>query len=205
MPTTRLLLLRHAEVEENFQHLFGGRVDMNLSPRGHEQAAALAAHLKSVPLAAIYASPMKRVQQTLAPLLANGTPRLVVLPGLREMDFGDWTGRRWSDIAAHQQVSNSQWLELLARGAVANAESEPALRERVEPCWRQMVRDHPGETVAVACHGGVIRMLLAIALDLPLGRFGSFEVEYASVTVVEARSDRNILKSLNYTPWQNGK
>jgi broad specificity phosphatase PhoE len=71
----RLLLIRHAEIETRYQGIFGGRIDMELSPRGHEQAAALAKYLHRKPLGAIYASPMKRVQQTLAPLLANGAPK----------------------------------------------------------------------------------------------------------------------------------
>ena len=36
---TRLLLLRHGEVEDRFHRVFGGRIDMDLSPRGHQQAA----------------------------------------------------------------------------------------------------------------------------------------------------------------------
>ncbi len=63
---TRLFLLRHGEVEARYQHVFGGRIDMELSPRGHEQAALLANYLRSRNLHVIYASPMRRAQQTLA-------------------------------------------------------------------------------------------------------------------------------------------
>src|ERR1035437_1952025 len=69
--TTRLLLIRHAEVEARYQGVFGGRIDMELSPRGHQQAAALAKYLHSRPLSAIYPSPMRPVQQPLAPLLST--------------------------------------------------------------------------------------------------------------------------------------
>ncbi len=71
---TRLLLARHAEVEVRYHKIFGGKIDMNLSPRGHEQAALLAKFLRTRQLDAVYASPMKRVQQTLAPFLNNGAP-----------------------------------------------------------------------------------------------------------------------------------
>src|SRR5947208_16246680 len=91
-PGTRLWLVRHAEVEERYQGVFGGRMDIELSPRGHEQAAALASYLAQRSFAGLYASPMKRVQQGVAPLLANGAPRAVILPELREVDVGDWTG-----------------------------------------------------------------------------------------------------------------
>jgi len=65
---------------------------MNLSPRGYEQAGLLAKFLRTRKLDAVYASPMKRVQQTLAPFLTNGAPAQTVVAELREVDFGDWTG-----------------------------------------------------------------------------------------------------------------
>ena len=64
---TTLHLIRHAEVEARYQGVFGGIIDMNLSPRGHEQSAALAKYLETISFDAIFASPMKRVQQTLSP------------------------------------------------------------------------------------------------------------------------------------------
>ena len=48
---TQLALVRHGEVEEAYQRVFGGRIDMSLSPRGHEQAAALANPAESPALA----------------------------------------------------------------------------------------------------------------------------------------------------------
>ncbi len=89
---TRLLLIRHAEVEERYHKIFGGTIDMNLSPRGQEQARKLAGYLHGRKMDAIYASPMKRVQQTLAPCLNSGAPAQTIMPGLREIHFGDWTG-----------------------------------------------------------------------------------------------------------------
>jgi broad specificity phosphatase PhoE len=200
---TRLILLRHAEVEEKFHHLFGGRIDMNLSPLGHQQAASLANYLRGHPFDALYASPMKRVQQTLAPLLATTPLQPTLLDGLREMDFGDWTGMKWSDIATRHNANTSQWLELLASGAVNGAENEKTFRARVENSLQQILRDSAGQTVIVASHGGVVRMLLAIGLGLTLGQFGNFAVDYASVSILEFRPDRTVLQSLNHVPWRS--
>src|SRR5437899_2211794 len=95
---TELWLVRHAEIESRYQGVFGGQIDMELSPSGHRQAAALAQFLGRHSFDAIYASPMKRVQQTLAPLLLNGAPKPIVLPELREVDFGDWTGLSFEQV-----------------------------------------------------------------------------------------------------------
>ena len=200
--TTRLLLIRHAEVEARYQGVFGGRIDMELSPRGHQQAAALAKYLHSRPLSAIYASPMRRVQQTLAPLLVNGTPKSVILQDLREVDFGDWTGLAWEEVQARFGISAFAWLEQLECDGIANAESAETLQERVEPCLRQILADHSGQQVAVVCHGGIIRMLLGILLRWPLARLGAFEVEYASLTQVVVHPHKAELQLLNFTPWR---
>ena len=205
MTTTRLHLLRHAEVEEKYQRIFGGRIDMELSPRGHTQAAALAQHLAAFQFDAIYASPMKRVQQTLAPFRAHTALAPQVLADLREIDFGDWTGQVWETACAQLGAEAHQWLELLAAGRVPNAEAIPAYSTRVGACLERIAGAHPGGTVAVFCHGGVIRSMIASALALPLPVTGYFAVDYASVTVMEAHPGRNVLKSLNHTPWQNGK
>src|ERR1044071_9940652 len=150
----RLFLIRHAEVEARYQHKFGGTIDMELSPRGHTQAAALAQFLRKKHFDAIYASPMKRVEQTLAPLLNNGAPRPVVLPGLREVDFGDWTGLGWDAGREKFGVTVHQWLDELLRGSIPNAEDAGSYRGRVGACLNEIRRDHAGGSVAVVCHGG---------------------------------------------------
>jgi broad specificity phosphatase PhoE len=206
MSGTRLILLRHGEVEGKYHQTFGGRIDMELSPLGQSQAVALANHLHlAEDTEAIYASPMKRVQQTLAPLLALGAPRPVIMPGLREWDFGEWTGMGWHEIIKRHRVQSSQWLHLLDAGEVPGAENGNQLRARVEPCLRQILADQPGRNVVVACHGGIVRVLLSIAMELPLPEMARFEVDYASVTILEVRRERATLKLLNHTPWTNGK
>jgi broad specificity phosphatase PhoE len=198
---TQLVLLRHAEVEESYHRVFGGRIDMNLSAHGHEQAKALAAWLQRQPLDALYASPMKRVQQTLAPFLAAQTHTPVILPGLREIDFGDWTGLTWDAVLEKHKISAFQWLDQLERGAIPNAESGADYRARIEPCVREILRKHSGQNVAIACHGGVIRVILAILLKIPLTQMASFEIDYASATTIALLPHKTEVQFLNFTPW----
>ena len=200
---TRLLLIRHAEVESRYQHTFGGRIDMNLSARGRAQAKTLAGYLENKTFDAIYASPMKRVQQTLAPLLKNSAPAQTILPGLREVDFGDWTGFNWEGVRKKFGVHPYDWLDEIELGAVPNGENGVQFRARVESCLFEIIRRHPGGTAAIFCHGGVIRMLLAILLELPLPKTNSFEIEYASVTQVALHPHLNEIELLNFTPWRD--
>ncbi len=194
--------MRHAEVEPQYQLIFGGRIDMTLSPRGHEQAAALAAYVSHRPFSMLYASPMQRVQQTLGPMLNHGL-NVTVLSELREVDFGDWTGLSWEEVQSKFGISAFSWLEQLEADAIANAESAKSLRERLEPCLNQILETHAGEQVGILCHGGVIRMLLAILLNRSFSAMAPFEIEYASITKVRCTPTRVRLELVNFTPWRD--
>ncbi len=201
-PPTRLFLIRHGEVEARYQRVFGGRLDMDLSPRGLEQAAALAAHLRRTHFDAVYTSPMQRARRTLAPLLALNGYEPVVCEALREVDFGAWTGLTWEEVHTRFGKSAYDWLHELETGGIPGAEPVPAYRARVADCLEEILRRHPGGALAVVCHGGVIRMALAHLLELPLSKMAHFEVDYASLTVVDCRPGRPEIRLLNFTPWR---
>ncbi|MBI4659947.1 MAG: histidine phosphatase family protein [Verrucomicrobia bacterium] len=233
----RLFLIRHAEVEARYQRVFGGRIDMDLSPAGHGQAQALAEHLAQVTFDAIFASPMKRVRQSLAKLIERQNPPPVFIEELREVDFGAWTGLTWDEVRAQFNVSAFQWLDQLDRGLIAGAEPSAAFRQRIQAALEKIfkhskdlaeqsanvpqespltpslsprrgegVRRQQGlkfRSVAVVCHGGVIRMMLALLLDLPLTKMAGFDIDYASVTVVERFPHKTEVRLLNFAPWRD--
>jgi broad specificity phosphatase PhoE len=175
---------------------------MEISPNGRKQAAALAQYLKRRKIDALFASPMKRVQETLSAYANNGAPRAVVLPDLREVDFGDWTGLGWDEVRTKFGLSAYSWVDQLDRGGIANAENIVAYRERVAGALATVRQSHGGATVAVYCHGGVIRMMLALLLDLPFAKTNGFAIDYASVTEVALKLDRNEIQLLNFAPWR---
>jgi broad specificity phosphatase PhoE len=202
-PTT-IHLIRHAEVEAAYQGVFGGIIDMNLSPRGEQQAVALAKYLRPQKFDLIFSSPMKRVQQTLAPVLKQpARPMPTILPQLHEVDFGDWTGMNFPEVKARYGFESHQWLHQLDAGAIPNAENVTRYRARIDGCLQEILRQSQGKAVGVFCHGGVIRMLLALLLDLPFAEMDRFEVEYASITTVVIKPERVRLQLANFTPWRD--
>jgi broad specificity phosphatase PhoE len=84
-----------------------------------------------------------------------------------------------------------------------NAEPLAAFRGRIEQCLARIRAQHAGQSVAVLCHGGVIRMLLALLLQQPLSSMASFDVEYASLTRIDLHPHKTRVKLLNFTPWRD--
>ncbi len=203
MLPTQLFLLRHGEVESRYQRVFGGQIDMDLSPQGHLQAQALAKYLKGTPLDAIYCSPMKRAQQTLSPLLAHYKFEATTIPDLREVHFGDWTGLSFQEVHDKFQISAFQWLDMLEEAALPNGECSKTFRTRIEPAVTEILGANAGKKIAIVCHGGVIRMILSILLHLPLPKLAHFEIEYASVTQVHLLPHKTEVQLLNFTPWRD--
>jgi broad specificity phosphatase PhoE len=199
----RLYFIRHAEVEEKYHRVFGGRIDMGISPLGRQQALALADYLERVPFEALYASPMRRVQETLQKLSERQNRKPIILDELREVDFGAWTGLGWDEVQARFGVSAFTWLEQLEHGAINGAEPADQFRIRIESALREVLGNCPGRTVAIICHGGVIRMALSILLELPLKKMAAFDFEYASLSIVDWLPRKAEVQLLNLTPWRD--
>lgn len=200
----QIYLIRHGQVEEGYHKVFGGsRINMGLSPRGVKQGEAVAEWLKDTPLDAMYASPMLRVQQTLAPMAAQRGMQPQILPGLREMDFGDWTGNTWDEIQSKFGMSAFDWLEIIESNRIPNGEDVASLKSRVQECMLKIIHAHPQGKVAVYCHGGIIRVILALLLEVPLAHLAHFNIEYGSISLVELLPERKHaveIELLNFQP-----
>jgi broad specificity phosphatase PhoE len=202
----RLYLVRHGEVEERYHKIFGGcQIDMGLSELGKTQAQSVADWLSTRGVTRIHASPMLRVRQTMQPTLTASAMEPTFHDGLREMDFGKWTGHRWEEIQEHFGVSAYEWLDIAEKTGFPEGESTVDLMARVEPALQRILDSSADQTVAIFCHGGIIRVLLAIMLEVPLTVLGRVEIDYCSVSEVHFRQHPKhplIVEGVNYCPWK---
>ena len=198
----RLYLVRHGEVAEEYHQVFGGRIDMELSPLGHSQAKHLAAFLHDRSFNRIYRSPMVRVKQTAEPLLRSLGKEALVIDDLCEVDFGVWTGYKWYEIKEKFGVDAIDWLLHLQNEDIPEAEPIDVYQSRIQKSLNRILNEGEGDEVLVFCHGGVIRMLLSLMLKEPFCKMDRFEVDYASLSVLEIRGERVELILHNFAPWK---
>jgi len=190
---TRLLLIRHADPDEDARGRCYGRLDVGLSPAGLASAERLAESLRAVALDAVYVSPRLRAVQTAAALGASRS----VDDRLRELDFGELEGRTYDEIEREQPEFFRTWMATPTLVRFPGGESYAELRERVSAAVDDIVAANDDRTVALVSHGGVIRAALAATLGLPDERAFALDVGYARISVVDWFDGTAVVRLVN--------
>lgn len=162
--TTRVLLVRHGATTLSAEDRFAGSTDVDLSDEGRTQAGWLAERLARQPLAAVYASPMRRTIET-ASIVAR-PHGLVPQPadGLREIDHGRWEGLRRSEVEEAFNDEYAAWEADPFTFAPQGGESGLNVLARALPVIREIVVQHADATVLVVSHKATIRLLIGSLL-----------------------------------------
>jgi probable phosphoglycerate mutase len=193
-----LLLIRHGLPVR--RELVEGPADPELSEAGHAQARHLADYLATETIHALYASPLKRAYQTAEPLAAAFGLPITVVDGVAEWD------RESSEYVPAEELkaANDPRWHAMVRGEWNAAETPEEFRGRVVQALDALIDAHPGQRIAVSCHGGVINAYLAHVLGLPVSH-GFFYPNYTSIhRVAASRSGHRSLVTLNETSHLRG-
>jgi broad specificity phosphatase PhoE len=98
----RLVFETHSTSFDNLEGLASGHCDVDLSPRGEDEAAALGARRATDRFDVIYVSDLRRSWRTAEIAFGRRGIPVVRDPRLRECDYGTLTRSRWEDVAARQ-------------------------------------------------------------------------------------------------------
>jgi len=184
-PPTRLYLLRHGLTEHTPERRFSGRNDLGLTAEGQAQIDAAAARLAAVgSISAVLSSPLVRTRES-AQIVADSLHLPVeVDDDLVEMDFGKLEGM--TSIEA-QSVYPGQLSAFRSSAAVPapGGESISAVQERMTRFLSRMRAEYEGRDVAVVTHMTPIKVLLCMALDVPLSTVNRMFLGPAGLSIVE--------------------
>lgn len=202
---TEVYLVRHADALPDADEVaMGGYDDQGLSALGRRQAKALAERLRAVPLAAVYSSPLRRAQQTAAPLAQDHDMLVRVDGALREVELGPVGPSALPGATAEEQSAalreQLKAIAIVAIGggrwsAIPGSEPSEQLRARVEAAITRIAAAHAGSRVAIVSHGGAINAFIASVLHIERDYF--FPVANTAISVVRLRGQQRLLMGLN--------
>jgi broad specificity phosphatase PhoE len=161
--TSHLLLIRHGSTlwnEARPSRLQGSGIDLELSPTGQQQVAALAQQLKRYRLAKVYSSTLLRARQTAGAIAASQNADVEVLENLQEINVGQWEGYDWPRIKREFPEEYRLFHDDLANYPYLGGESCAQVLARAEPILLNLFERHRGEMFAVVAHGIVNRVFL---------------------------------------------
>jgi broad specificity phosphatase PhoE len=194
---TTFLLVRHAAHDWLGKGLAGRLPDVSLNHRGWLQAEALVHRLSGRDIAAIYSSPQPRAQQTVAPLAGRRKLPIRVLPGFDEVDFGAWTGRFFDELEQSDRDRWRQWCLQRSQAQPPGGEPFPEVCRRAVQAVHDLGARYPDGPVLIVSHADVIKSVLATALQVPLDHLDCFDIDPASVSVLQLGAGWQKVKLIN--------
>ncbi len=194
--TCTLLLMRHGTIKANLAKRWHGSTDSPLLWRGRRQAKRLGRYVASryPELDALYASPLKRCQETAAPLSTLLDLDVQTHQGLREWSIGDWEDTPFRELADshdffNRSVSDVDW-------AAPGGESLASVSKRCVEALREIAQRHTHPTedsqVGVVSHGAAMQVAIASLIDNNARRWQSYAIGNCSVTELILEPDAYI-------------
>ena len=145
------------------------------------------------PWQAIVSSPLRRCADFARELAGRHGLPLELDSRLVELGFGAWEGCTAQELTAQDP-------ELLARfrndpisNAPPGAETLASFRNRILETWNSILARHDGEHVLVVAHAGVIRMLVANVLEMPLRHLFRIQVPNAGISRIRVERQGDVL------------
>ncbi len=160
----KLGLIRHAKTPWNLEKRIQGREDIALSPEGISDAHLWGEALLSQNYDAIFSSPMIRAMQTSQIIAKKIHLEIEYDDDLREQDFGDWEGRKISEIRTqipgeieHQEAMG--WAFCPPGG-----ESRTLVLNRALKAIKRIANRFEQKQVLIISHSSVMKILIYKAL-----------------------------------------
>jgi probable phosphoglycerate mutase len=176
MQPTRLCIVRHGETAWNAEGRVQGQLDVPLSEVGIAQARAVAAALQGERFSAIYSSDLQRVTQTAEPSARMLGLPVRLDPRLRERHYGMFQTLTYAEVKIQHPEDYARFKAKDPDYDFRTGESLRAFSARSIECVADLAARHPGESILVFTHGGVLEMARRFATGASLSTVREFEI-----------------------------
>jgi broad specificity phosphatase PhoE len=202
---TKIILTRHGHVEGITPERFRGRLDLPLTALGHRQIAATTRRINAAwRIEAVYTSPMSRCVITGQAIAVSSGVTASPLPGLNDIDYGEWQGLTREEAAARWPDALATWYHAPQLARPPGGETLQDVLARVAAMLGDILAHHRDGTIVLVGHDSVNRVILMHALDLPLSRYWFFKQEPCAINELDFVDFTFAIRTINETYHLDG-
>jgi alpha-ribazole phosphatase len=163
-----IYLIRH--IEPDFEKgICYGHLDVPIQSNYKEQHDSIIARLRK-DYDAVFSSPFMRCK-----LLAEQISNKVIFDNrLKELNFGDWEGKKWDDI---NQAELNNWMKNYITISPPNGESLNELINRFSNFVEDLKKQNLKKVIIIT-HAGIIRAAMNLFNNIPIDKVMMEKVDY---------------------------
>jgi probable phosphoglycerate mutase len=194
-----LVIVRHGRTEWNRDVRFRGQMDLPLDQVGQAQARAAAGAIQArwPRAAAVYASPLLRARQTAEPIAAALGQAAQVHPGLRDVDYGAWTGLTLAEAERRDPEVYRLWRTAPSQVQFPEGETLDDVQARLLQLLEAMENTHAGQLIVLVGHVVVNRVLLCTLLGSGLDAFWRIGQDNGAINLARCEGSVGTVECLN--------
>lgn len=196
---TRILLVRHGRTEWNKDQRFRGTVDIPLDEQGRKEAACARDWLETETFHAAYTSPLSRAVETAEIILRPHGLAVQKHDGLTDLNYGEWQGKPNEEVRETYPELYRHWREAPHTVVFPGGEGLDAVRKRCLATAEEVAARHPEQTVLLAAHRVVNKVLIAALLGLDDSHFWEIGQDTAALNEFVYQDGKWICRLVNDT------
>jgi len=191
--TLRLIFVRHGLSSFNKEGRIQGRNDLStLTKQGQLQAEAAGKTLSSIPIDAVYSSPLQRASETTKIIIKQHKSdlRATYTDELLEVDLGAWSGLTKSEIKENFPEELATWQKepnefTLSRDDGTKFQPIKDLLYQAENFLKSLFNEYSGSnrTILIVAHNAILRCLILKLLDEPSNGFRRLKLDNTSISI----------------------
>lgn len=198
---TEVLLIRHAQQAIEPNSPAGELINPPLSDTGRQQARLLGEALSTTHFDAIFASPLRRAQETAGAVAEHHRLELRTIEDLREVEIfrdippeqtpAEFLGKELLEAVRHRMLNERSW------DVYPYSEPSHDFRKRCINAIEMAIAACKAQRIAIVCHGGVINAYIGHIFASPYDM--AFRPAHTSISVVAAGEGIRAVQSINDT------
>jgi broad specificity phosphatase PhoE len=197
---TKIILIRHGNVEGINPERFRGRADLELTPLGAAQANVTAQRVAAAwHPCAVFTSPLRRCVSTGRPIADACGVRSETIDGLIDLDYGTWQWKTYEEARTESPQLFDAWRSAPHLVRFPKGESLQDLVARTSDALRFVLDKYAGNTVVLVGHDSANKALLLQLIDQPLSAYWRLAQDCCAINEIDVEGTTIRVSRINET------